>query len=53
MWRGLGGSFSSTVNAIRVSFGAAEVGHFLEHLAQSEKDPLRCLEQAHESLTFL
>ena len=32
---------------------AADVGRFLEHLAQSEKDPLRCLEQAHESLTFL
>jgi hypothetical protein len=33
--------------------GTAEVGRFLEHLAQSDKDPLRCLEQAHESLTFL
>jgi Phage integrase, N-terminal SAM-like domain len=33
--------------------GAADVGRFLEHVAQSEKDPLRCLEQAHEALTFL
>jgi Phage integrase, N-terminal SAM-like domain len=33
--------------------GAGEVGRFLEHIAQSEKDPLRCLEQAHEALTFL
>lgn len=29
------------------------VGQFLEHVAQTEKDPLHCLEQAHESLTFL
>jgi integrase len=26
---------------------------FLEHVAQSEQDPLRCLDQAHEALTFL
>jgi integron integrase len=30
------------------------VGRFLQHLAQTEKkDPLTCLEQAHEALTFL
>jgi integron integrase len=33
--------------------GAGEAGQFLEHVAQSEKDPLRCLEQAREALTFL
>ncbi len=33
--------------------GAGEVRRFLEHVAQSEKDPLRCLEHAHEGLTFL
>lgn len=31
----------------------SDVGRFLEHVAQTEKDPLRCLEQAHEALTFL
>jgi integron integrase len=31
----------------------ADIRRFLEHLAQSEKDPLACLEQAHEALTFL
>jgi integron integrase len=30
-----------------------EVGRFLDHLAQSEKDPLRSLEQAREALAFL
>jgi integron integrase len=33
--------------------GMGDVGRFLEHIAHSEKDPLRCLEQAHEALTFL
>src|SRR5205814_10151206 len=33
--------------------GIGEVGRFLEHVAQGEKDPLRSLEQAHEALTFL
>src|SRR5439155_24390827 len=33
--------------------GAGDVGRFLEHIAQSEKDPLPCLEQAHAALTFL
>jgi integron integrase len=33
--------------------GPADVGRFLEHVAQSEKDPLTCLEQAHQALTFL
>ena len=33
--------------------GRAEVGRFLEHVAQTEKDPLGCLEAAHEALTFL
>jgi len=28
------------------------VGRFLEHVAQTEKDALRCLEQAHAALTF-
>jgi hypothetical protein len=32
---------------------ASDVGRFFEHLAQSEKDPLRSLELAHEALTFL
>lgn len=32
---------------------AGDVGRFLEHVAQTEKDPLRCLEEAHEALTFL
>jgi integron integrase len=30
-----------------------DVGRFLEHVAQTEKDPLPCLEQAHRALTFL
>ena len=30
-----------------------DVGRFLEHVAQTEKDPLRALELAHEALTFL
>jgi hypothetical protein len=30
-----------------------EVGRFLEHVAQTEKDALPCLEQAHRALTFL
>jgi hypothetical protein len=33
--------------------GTGDVGRFLEYVAQSEKDPLRCLEHAHEALTFL
>jgi hypothetical protein len=33
--------------------GKAEIGCFLEHVAQIEKDPLRCLEQAREALAFL
>jgi integron integrase len=33
--------------------GFAEVGRFLEHVAHTEKDPLRALEAAHEALTFL
>jgi len=33
--------------------GVTEVGQFMQHLAQTEKDPLRSLENAHESLTFL
>jgi Phage integrase, N-terminal SAM-like domain len=33
--------------------GAGDAGRFLEHIPQSEKDPLRCLEQAQEALTFL
>jgi hypothetical protein len=33
--------------------GKDAVGRFLEFVAQSEKDPLRCLEQAHEALLFL
>jgi integron integrase len=31
----------------------ADVGRFLEHVGQTEKDPLRFMEQAHEALTFL
>ena len=30
-----------------------DVGRFLEHVAQTEKDPLNCLEQAHAALTYL
>jgi integron integrase len=30
-----------------------DVRRFLEHIAQTEKDPLSCLEQAHEALSFL
>jgi len=33
--------------------GAGEIGRFLEHVRQTEKDPMGCLEQAHEALTFL
>jgi integron integrase len=33
--------------------GIAEVESFLKHIAQTEKDPLRSLEAAHEALTFL
>src|SRR5262249_41543417 len=33
--------------------GLAEVAQFLVHVAQTEKDPLCCLEQARESLHFL
>jgi integron integrase len=33
--------------------GAAAVQRFLEHVARSEKDPVTCLEQAHEALVFL
>ena len=33
--------------------GIPEVGRFLQHLAQTEKDPLGCLEQAREALSFL
>src|SRR5262245_43642363 len=33
--------------------GAGDVHRFLDHIAQTEKDPLGCLEQAHEALTFL
>ena len=32
---------------------ASDAARFLEHLAQSEKDPLRSLEQALEALLFL
>src|SRR5207245_2558348 len=34
-------------------FGAGDIGRFLEHVAQSEKDSVGCPEQAHEALTFL
>jgi integron integrase len=30
-----------------------DVRRFLEHVAQTEKDPLACLEEAHAALTFL
>jgi hypothetical protein len=30
-----------------------DVRRFLEHVAQTEKDPLECLEEAHAALTFL
>jgi len=30
-----------------------DVGRFLGHVVQTEKDPLDCLEQAHAALTFL
>lgn len=30
-----------------------DVGRFMEHVGQTEKDPLRMMEQAHETLTFL
>ena len=33
--------------------GPGDVSSFLEHVAKTEKDPLRCLEQAHEALVFL
>jgi len=33
--------------------GTGDVGRFLDHVAQSEKDPLPSLEQAQEALTFL
>src|SRR5438270_4697003 len=33
--------------------GLAEVAQFLEHVAQTDKDPLRCLEQARDALDFL
>jgi hypothetical protein len=33
--------------------GKAEVGRFLTHLAQSEKDPLRSIEQARGAIDFL
>ena len=33
--------------------GIAEIARFLDHLAQTEKDPLRCLEEAREALAFL
>ncbi len=33
--------------------GLAEIARFLEHLAQTEKDPLGALEQAREALDFL
>jgi integron integrase len=33
--------------------GLGEVRRFLEHVAATEKDPLACLEQAHQALTFL
>jgi hypothetical protein len=29
------------------------VGRFLQHVGQTEKDPLRCMVQAHEALSFL
>ncbi len=33
--------------------GIAEITRFLEHLGQTEKDPLGALEQAREALDFL
>ncbi len=33
--------------------GLADINPFLEHFAQTEKDPLRCLEEAREALAFL
>jgi integron integrase len=33
--------------------GPGDVARFLEHVAQTEKDALRCLEEGHEALTFL
>jgi len=33
--------------------GTGDFGRFLDHVAQSAKDPLRSLEQAQEALTFL
>jgi hypothetical protein len=33
--------------------GAPEIAHFLDHIAQTEKDPLTRLEQAREALDFL
>ena len=35
------------------TMGHTEVAAFLQHLAKTEKDPLRALEEAHEALTFL
>ena len=32
---------------------AGAVVQFLEHVAKTEKDPLGCLDQAHEAVTFL
>ena len=33
--------------------GLAEIGRFLEHLAHTEKDPLRAIEEARDALAFL
>ena len=33
--------------------GATEIHRFFGHVARSEKDPLRCLENCHEAMTFL
>ncbi len=33
--------------------GPSDVSSFLEHVAKTGKDPLGCLEQAHEALVFL
>jgi hypothetical protein len=33
--------------------GLGDIGRFLEHVAQTEKDALACLEQAHAALAFL
>ncbi len=35
------------------ALGRAQAGRFLEHVVQSEKDPLGCLEAAREALGFL